>query len=161
MGSLGQDRGTTVPKYKHLEASNVTVSHESSRKQFESCSGQLFLYICISLGVDVEAWGNKSSTYVGAGQPKFDIVSFFWYRLWVLRVVCGQAQCMTTVSCPRCSIHRPIGSIPLMNRIRLHSTDIVITFQKRQYTPLPLNGRARSRRMVTMMAVEGEMTSRK
>ena len=27
-----------------------------------------------------------------------------------------------------------------MNRIRPHSTDIVITFQKRQYTPLPLNG---------------------
>ena len=29
-GSLGQNRGVAVLKYRHLEASNVTVSHESS-----------------------------------------------------------------------------------------------------------------------------------
>ena len=29
-GGLGQDRGVAVLKYRHLEASNVTVSHESS-----------------------------------------------------------------------------------------------------------------------------------
>ena len=42
-GGLGWNGGVAVPKYRHLEASNVIVSHKSSRNQFESTSGQLFL----------------------------------------------------------------------------------------------------------------------
>ena len=40
---LGQNGHVAVPKYKHLGANNVTVSHKSSWKQFERSSGQLLL----------------------------------------------------------------------------------------------------------------------